>query len=126
MLANLLAPGGKIGQVTVVLGFLLALGGVVCIITMGAGLWTEETGNRIGGTFLGIVMLLGAAGLSMQPQRAVIGAVLAVAGSIAALMFYFWAIIPFVVVPVTLVTVFLRARRFGAYSRGAPLAKGQA
>jgi hypothetical protein len=126
MLANLLTPGGRIGYVTAAIAFLLAIGGLTAIVMLGTGVWAETAEDRIAGVVFGLIMLVGVAGLVIQPQRPVLGAILAVLGSVAGALFYFWALFPFLLIPMTIVTVILRARRLSLTAGSVALENGSA
>jgi hypothetical protein len=92
---------------------------------MGTGLWAETTEDVTVGIVFGIMMLVAVAGFAMQPRRPLLGAGLAILGSLCSI-FYFWALIPFILIPAAIVTAVLRARRLGAPRQGTLLQNGPA
>jgi len=115
MLANLMTPGGRLGYITVAVAALLATAGIVGIVLGASGVGIDDDGERIGATVVGLVALLGPAGLTLQAQRPLLGGVLAVLGSVAGALLNSWLIFPVLVVPVTLAITILRARKLSRH-----------
>ena len=116
MLANLMTPSGRLGNVTVVIAALLATAGVVGIILGASGIGIEDDGERIGATIVGVIAMCGSAGLAVQVRHPLLGGILAVLGSMAAALLNSWLILPVLIVPVTLVVVIMRARRLTGHN----------
>jgi hypothetical protein len=122
MFASLNQPGGFLGAVTIVCAFFLFVAGVVSIVSGLGGLWADDVGGNAFIVAFGAAELLAVAGFALQPRMPVLGAVLAIVGSVAFALVWFWAIVPLVIGPVAVVAALMRAVKLGRSGTGVALA----
>lgn len=122
MLANLREPGGALGMITIVCAFFLFIAGTVGVFAAVTGIWADNASDRLIFGLFGALDLLAVLGLWLQPRTPILGAILATLGGIAFVLAFFWAILPLVLGPVTVVVAIVRAVKLSRSRSGGRVA----
>jgi hypothetical protein len=111
MIERLKNPGGWVGRLTLISAGLLTVAGLIAVF-ISSTIWAETQFEHVLFLVIGLSIFAGPIGLLKQPEHPVAGGVLAVVGSGLALPFFFWTVLPFLVLPITIYVSVVRAKAF--------------
>ena len=96
--AQLRAPGGTLGLLSVIATYVLGIVGAVgALLTLGdlvfdLDVWSEANSDKVAGLVFFILVLIGAVGFAIMNRAPWLGAVLGVVGGAALVMVLFWTV----------------------------------
>ena len=117
------SPGGRLGLLSVISTYTLALFGLVGVATLGLALifdttwWSNEKGQQWASLATFAIVLLGAVGFLIMDRNHLLGAALAVIGGLTLALILFWAVVPLVLGVGAAVVAVLRARALNERDR---------
>ena len=117
MFARLSQPGGVLGALSVAATLIFTIVAVLGFLSMTAawttatGIWSDK-GDRVLGSVLFVAMILGAVGFLVMDRLPLLGALLAIVGSVGLAISVFWTVVPVILGVVFSVVAVKRAQGF--------------
>lgn len=128
MIDRLRKPGGKLGTLSLLSAFALALIGIVGAVAMlssialGSDFWSDKDGDKVFALVFLVLALFGAVGFLVMDRSPWLGAALSVVGGLATAVLLVWAIVPIVIGLGAAVVAVIRARALHNGTTPAPSA----
>ena len=116
MHGHIRSPGGRLGVLSVISTYVLAVFGLLGVVTLAWALifdttwWSDTKGDQWFGLAFFAVVLLGAVGFLIMDRNHLLGATLGVIGGLALAVILVWALVPVVLGVGAAVVAVLRAR----------------
>jgi hypothetical protein len=116
MIARLMLPGGRLGNLSLFAAFVLGVVGVLGVVSLclaaavGSDFWADDpTAQLVSAVMFGFIAD-GAVGFLIMDRRPWLGVVLAVFGSVVFTFILLWTLVPIVLGPLFAVTAINRAK----------------